>query len=130
MLWARHWLRRRRSLLRSYRVQLLLVSVCAAAIGTLILTLVAYQTARRSIEANALHTVSIAASAREQSLLLHLRQQKDRADAFLEGLQTHCLADGLDEQSRSCIRTSMEAWAAAEKAVAARLTVGGVAFVA
>ncbi len=109
----------------SFRTQLLLLMVMPVLVTTAVLGWLAYQAASEALSRGAIRAVGIVADAREQALVMRLRRQQERAQAFLKYAASDCEVWGGAARVR-CLQEWLGDFAATEGVRGALLTVPGL----
>ncbi|HEX8438639.1 HAMP domain-containing protein, partial [Archangium sp.] len=109
----------------SYRSQLLLLMVTPVLVTTAVLGWLSYRAASEALSQDAIRTVGIAANAREQSLVMRLRRQQERAVGFLRVATADC-TDRAGPGQVLCFQEALSDFVNTEGVLGARLVIPGL----
>jgi signal transduction histidine kinase/HAMP domain-containing protein len=109
----------------SFRSQLLLLMLLPVLVTSAVLGWLVYRAASETLSENAVRAVGIAARAREQTLVMRLGRQRERAATFLRLAAADC-APSKGPERGACLEEALADFLATEGALGARLLAPGL----
>ena len=103
----------------SFRSQLLLLMLLPVLVTSAVLGWLVYRAASETLSENAVRAVGIAARAREQTLVMRLGRQRERAATFLRLAAADC-APSKGPERGACLEEALADFLATEGALGAR----------